>query len=163
LVLRPGVLMAVVFGFSILLTGPIVSGAGVSPDFVPLAVFVTAAPVATVIAALTISNVYFVVGVRRRTLYAVTDQRLMLLQFGNLQYVVLRPGIAVQVRRHHPGRGRLEVGSRPGYVGRWEMVLRAFSRHAEQPCLWMVDCPDADEVAAIVNTAAASRAWVSPR
>jgi hypothetical protein len=157
-VIRPGLLVAVAVGaITLPMVGPLAARFGVGSEFVPLIVAIVLGPVLVVVLGSTLSSLLLVRGMRRRMVYAVTDQRALQLIAGNLRYVVLGPKTPVRVGRRWHGRGRLEVGARPPYVERWRSLLTVFEQLVEQKSARLVDCPEVDEVAAVVRRAAAAR------
>lgn len=152
----PGSAGAVVLsGITSLTVGPLAARSGLGSEFVPLIVAIVLGPVLVVLLGSTLSSLYLLRGIRRRMVYAVTDQRALQLIASNLRYVVLGPQTPVRVRWRWHGRGRLEVGVRPPYLVRWRRFPTVFEKLVEQQYIWLADCPEVDEVAAVIRRAAA--------
>jgi hypothetical protein len=95
---------------------------------------------------------------RRRTAYALTDQRALILRGGSLQSVFLSqlPSIHQSVRAD--GSGSLEFGSSAGWYGRvyWANTgMELFAPGSAMPAFY--DIPDVAKVDRLVNQARSGR------
>jgi hypothetical protein len=86
---------------------------------------------------------------RRRTLYAVTNQRVLWLRGGSLQALLLNQLPAMSCSRRRDGSGSIEFGSPPAGLGIWrDAGMSWFNRSIE--VLAFRDIPELDRVCQMI-------------